>query len=135
VRFERRDGDLHPIGQRQGAEETVELRLAVGPVQAHGLPLLLCGGWIPEPHEMPLVGQVGSGDAGLCRTPGENGRGERVTRCPAPMRSPTKCPRLTIDPQVPRPSPVIRDDLLDLPQRMTVDLAEPGRAVGSSLSV
>jgi hypothetical protein len=34
VRLERRDGDLHPGGQRQGIENAVEPRFAVGAVQA-----------------------------------------------------------------------------------------------------
>jgi hypothetical protein len=42
-------------------EESVELRLAVGAVQADGLALPRCDGRLPQPYEMPLTSQGGSG--------------------------------------------------------------------------
>jgi hypothetical protein len=57
--LERGDGDMHPLGKRQRAEETIELSLAVRKVQANNLALAGCDRRLPEPKEMPFSHQVG----------------------------------------------------------------------------
>ena len=61
MRLERGDGDMHPLIQRQRAKQTVELRFAVGVVQANDLGLAGCDRPLPEPDEMPFVHQLGRG--------------------------------------------------------------------------
>src|SRR6266496_3098185 len=58
---ERGNGDMHPLAERQRAEQTVEMGLAVGAVQANGLGLAGRDGRFPEPDKMPLVHQLGCG--------------------------------------------------------------------------
>lgn len=47
--------------ERQHAEQTIELGLAVGAVQANDRGVAGPGGLVPDPDKMPLVGQLGCG--------------------------------------------------------------------------
>jgi hypothetical protein len=61
VGLERGDGEVHPCMERQNAEQTIELGLAVGAVQANDRGVAGPGGLVPDPDKMPLVGQLGCG--------------------------------------------------------------------------
>jgi hypothetical protein len=61
VGFERRDGDAHPVGQREGAEQTVQLRPTIRAVQAEGLGLAGCHRRLPNPDQVPGLRQAGGG--------------------------------------------------------------------------
>ena len=56
-RFERGDGDMHPLVQRQRPEHAVELAFAVGAVQPDGPGLAASDGPLPDPDEMPIISQ------------------------------------------------------------------------------
>ena len=59
--FERRHRDTQPVGERQAGEQSVEMSLAVGAIQANGRRPVADSRPSPEPNEMPLVGQFGCG--------------------------------------------------------------------------
>jgi hypothetical protein len=59
--LERTDGDVHPLVERQGPEQIVELGAAVGPVQAERPGPAGCDGPLPEPDEMASARQLGRG--------------------------------------------------------------------------
>ena len=52
---------MHPLVERQGAEQAVELGLVVGSVQADDPGLAGCDGPFLEPDKMPFVHQLGRG--------------------------------------------------------------------------
>jgi glycine/D-amino acid oxidase-like deaminating enzyme len=62
MRLERRDTDVQPVPEWEVGEQTIELGPAVGPVHADGLGLSFGGGLLPEPDQMPLLGQLGGRD-------------------------------------------------------------------------
>ena len=61
MRLERRDRDAQPIGERQGGEQTVELRLAVGTVQPDRRCSVTDERPSPEPNEVPVLRELGRG--------------------------------------------------------------------------
>src|SRR6266511_3262986 len=54
------DGDVHPLIERQRAEQTIQLSFAVSAVQANG-GIAAGDGPLPDPDKMPLVRQLGCG--------------------------------------------------------------------------
>ena len=61
MRLEGRDRDAQPAGQRQGAEQIVELGLALGAVQPDRSCSVADERPSPEPDEMPVVRDLGRG--------------------------------------------------------------------------
>jgi hypothetical protein len=59
--LERGDRDIRPLVERQPAEQSIELRLTAGPVQAEDLGLAGRDRPLPDADEMPLANQVGDG--------------------------------------------------------------------------
>jgi hypothetical protein len=58
---EGRDGDAHPVVERQGAEQSVELSFAVGAVQTKDPGFAACDVKPPEANKVPFVHQLGRG--------------------------------------------------------------------------
>ena len=57
--LKRRHRHSQPVGERQLGEESVELSRAFGPVQADGAYSIAGSRPSPQPHEIPLVRQLG----------------------------------------------------------------------------
>ena len=59
--FERRHCDTQPVGERQVGEQSVEMSLTVGAIQANSRRPVADSRPSPQSNEMPLVGQLGCG--------------------------------------------------------------------------